>query len=264
MKKLTAVLLSLGIISSILTPSQVQAATIKLNKKTCVINKGSSYRLKIKGTKAKVKWSSSNKKVPAVSSKGVVKGKSAGVAVITAKVKKKKYRCTVTVRKKPTGKLGTKTNPISGYKKTTFNYYEEGKKRGKFTIELLSFASGNESAAMARAADDGKGSINPAPTASQEYLYFKFKFTYISGTQTVSAKDIFNYYYNVFGNNSTKQMTNIDWGFDFEPVDDLKVTDLSPGNQIICAKAILVQKGCGPITYRIQTGKNSYTWFTTA
>ena len=59
-------------------------------------------------------------------------------------------------------------------------------------------------------------------------------------------------------------MTNIDWGFDFEPVDDLKVTDLSPGNQIICAKAILVQKGCGPITYRIQTGKNSYTWFTTA
>ena len=59
-------------------------------------------------------------------------------------------------------------------------------------------------------------------------------------------------------------MTNIDWGFDFEPVDDLKVTDLSPGNQIICAKAILVQKGCGPITYRIQNRKNSYTWFTTA
>ena len=229
-----------------------------------MINKGSSYRLKIKGTKAKVKWSSNNKKVATVSSKGVVKGKSIGVAVITAKVKKKKYRCTITVRKKPTGKLGSKTNPISGYKKTTFNYYEEGKKRGKFTIELLSFACGDESAAMARAVDDGKGTINPIPTASQEYLYFKFKFTYISGTQTVSAKDIFNYYYNVFGNNSTKQMTNIDWGFDFEPVDDLKVTDLSPGNQIICAKAILVQKGCGPITYRIQTGKNSYTWFTTA
>lgn len=62
MKKLTAVLLSLGIIGSILTPSQVQAATIKLNKKTCVINKGSSYRLKIKGTKAKVKWSPATKK----------------------------------------------------------------------------------------------------------------------------------------------------------------------------------------------------------
>ena len=46
MKKLTAVLLSLGIIGSILTPSQAQAATIKLNKKTRVINKGSSYRLK--------------------------------------------------------------------------------------------------------------------------------------------------------------------------------------------------------------------------
>ena len=85
MKKLTAVLLSLGIISSILTPSQVQAATIKLNKKTCVINKGSSYRLKIKGTKAKVKWSSSNKKVATVTSKGVVKGVGEGTATITCK-----------------------------------------------------------------------------------------------------------------------------------------------------------------------------------
>ena len=60
-----------------------------------------------------------------------------------------------------------------------------------------------------------------------------------------------------------KQMKNLDWGFFFDSVDDLGKTILSPGNKIICDKAILVSKGHGPITYCIPTGKKSYTWFTT-
>ena len=264
MKKVLSVLLAVGILGTSLLPNiPAEAAKVKLNKTKYTLKVGSSYTLKIKGTKAKVKWSTNNKKVATVSKKGKVTGKKAGSAVITAKVSKKKYTCKITVKNKPTGKLGSKANPISAYKKNTFTYYEEGKKRGKISLQLLSFVSGDEAAKMASAVDGGKGTVNPIPTQTQEYIYFKFKFHYISGTQTLNAKDIFNYYYNIFGNNSTRQMKNLDWGFDFEPVDDLKITELSPGNEIICAKAILVDKGYGPITYRIQTGKTSYTWFTT-
>ena len=109
----------------------------------------------------------------------------------------------------------------------------------------------------------GKGT-NLVPKSNEEYLYFRFKITYHSGTQTIKAKDVFNYYYNIFGANSTKQMTNLDWGFFFEDVDDLGQVLLSPGNTITCGKAVLVNKGFAPYTYRIQTGKNTYSWFTTA
>lgn len=49
-----------------------------------------------------VTWSSNNKKVATVSRKGVVTGKKAGTATITAKVGKKTYKCKVTVKKRIT------------------------------------------------------------------------------------------------------------------------------------------------------------------
>ena len=259
MKKILSIVLASGIITtSCLSGVKAEAATIKLNKKSLTLTAGSSYTLRVKGTKAKVKWSSKKKSVATVSSKGKVKAKKAGKTTITAKVKGKKYTCKITVKAKSSAKAGTKANPISAYNKNTFTYYEEGKKRGKFTFQLLKFASGNESAELA-----ANNSANLKPAENQEYLYFKFRIKYVSGSQTVKAKDIFNYYYNIYGNNSTKQINNIDWGFFFENVDDLGTTLLSPGNEVTCAKAILVAKGYSPITYRIQTGKNSYTWFTT-
>jgi len=50
-------------------------------------------------TSKTVKWSTSNSKVVAVSSKGTLIGKSKGTATITAKVGKKKYKSTITVYK---------------------------------------------------------------------------------------------------------------------------------------------------------------------
>lgn len=76
---------------------EVQAATVKLNKKSVTINRYQTTTLRITGTKSKVTWSSSNKKVATVTSKGVVKGVKKGRATITAKVNKKTYKCTVTV-----------------------------------------------------------------------------------------------------------------------------------------------------------------------
>lgn len=258
MKKTLSLLLTVGLLLSVTgTIPDAEAATIKLNKKSVTLYVGKSTTLKVKGTKASVKWSSGKKQVAMVNANGKVTAKTSGTATITARVSGKKLRCKITVKTK-SGK-GTKASPKSAYNANTFTYYEEGKKKGRFSMKLLRFESGENAARLAEG-----NSANPVPNNDQEYIYFKFQIKYLSGSQVIEAKDIFNYYYNIFGNRSTKQLTNLDWGFFFEPVDDLGTVLLSPGNNVTCSKAILVQKGCTPITYRIQTGKNSYTWFTTA
>lgn len=99
--------LSIVLCLSLFTPSvvpvidieTVQAATkVKLNctKKTMYV--GDTFKLKISGTKKNVKWSSSNKNVATVSSKGVVKGVYEGNVKITAIVSGKKYTCSVKVK----------------------------------------------------------------------------------------------------------------------------------------------------------------------
>ena len=75
---------------------------IKLNYKSKEVYIGSTFTLKVKGTKKKVKWSSSNKKVAKVNKKGKVKALSKGTAKICAKIGKKKLYCKVTVEEKPT------------------------------------------------------------------------------------------------------------------------------------------------------------------
>lgn len=76
-----------------------QAATVKISARKLSLTVGQSKLLKITGTKEKVKWSTNKKSVATVSSKGKVQAKKAGTAKITAKVAKKKYICTVTVKK---------------------------------------------------------------------------------------------------------------------------------------------------------------------
>lgn len=106
-KAATAIALSLtlALVAPIAVPSMgtttiVQGATIKLNKKIAAITAGKTLQLKLTGTKAAVKWTTSSKTVATVDQKGKVTGKKAGKAVITATANKKKYTCTVTVKAK--------------------------------------------------------------------------------------------------------------------------------------------------------------------
>ena len=102
-KRISAILAAVLLTLAFVSPAVVEntyAAKIKLNKKSLIIGKGESGTLKVKGTKAKVKWSSTNKKVATVSKKGVVKGKGIGNCTIKAKVSGKTLKCTVRVRKK--------------------------------------------------------------------------------------------------------------------------------------------------------------------
>ena len=99
------------------------AVSISAKKKTLI--KGQSFTLKVKGTKKKGKWSSSNKAVASVTSKGKVSAKKKGTATIKAKVGSKTYKCVVTVetpklsKKKVTVIKGnTLTIKLNGTKQT--------------------------------------------------------------------------------------------------------------------------------------------------
>lgn len=80
------------------------AAKIRLNQTniTLHINDGEkeTCRLKVLGTDKKVKWSTANPKIAAVSQNGKVTPNKSGNTVITAKVSGKKLKCKVTVQVK--------------------------------------------------------------------------------------------------------------------------------------------------------------------
>lgn len=84
--------------------AKVKSLSLNFKKKT--IQAGKTLKLKAtvkpKKAKAKIKWSSSNKKVATVSASGKVKAKKKGVAKITAAVKgtKLKKTCKITVKEK--------------------------------------------------------------------------------------------------------------------------------------------------------------------
>lgn len=69
---------------------------MKLNTKKVVLEMGTTYKLKVKGTSSTVKWTTSDKKVVKVK-KGLLTPVSVGSAKVTAKVKGKSYVCQVTV-----------------------------------------------------------------------------------------------------------------------------------------------------------------------
>lgn len=80
----------------------VEAATqkpkIKLNYTKKTAKTDSKFKLKLLGTKKKVKWSTSNPYIAVVRENGTVLTDGAGKCVITAKVGGKKYKCYVTVK----------------------------------------------------------------------------------------------------------------------------------------------------------------------
>lgn len=98
-KRETALILTLVLclISVLAIPSH-GFAKVALNKKNLTLQVGKTYALKLKGTRKKVTWKSNKKAVASVSGRGVVKANKAGIATITAKSGKKKYKCKVTVK----------------------------------------------------------------------------------------------------------------------------------------------------------------------
>ncbi|MSS64182.1 Ig-like domain-containing protein [Velocimicrobium porci] len=96
-KKVLTILLILSIL-----PFQqvlnVQAKGVpKLNRTSLYLSTADTYKLKVLNTTKKVKWSSSNKSIVRVESKGMVYPVWTGKATVTAKVDGKTLKCTVNV-----------------------------------------------------------------------------------------------------------------------------------------------------------------------
>lgn len=107
---------------------KVSCKKVSINKTTALIVKGKKTTLKLKNYKAK-KWYSSNRKVATVSSKGTVKGKSKGNAVIYTVVNGQKIGCAVSVVTKKMKKVIAKAKKIakgkySQAKRMQKNYYD--------------------------------------------------------------------------------------------------------------------------------------------
>lgn len=141
-KKVLILVFTLVLSISMIPTINVSAAKkVKLNKTKATIYVGKTVTLKLKNNKKKVKWSSSNKKVATVSSKGKVKAKRVGKVTITAKVGKKRWDCKITVKKK---KVSTKNNNNTnnnsnnnGYSNKDENNKEEGATNKQPTLEDL-------------------------------------------------------------------------------------------------------------------------------
>ena len=104
-KLLTVVALSFSMLATSISIQNIigmqetaNAATIKLNKNNIILKTGASTKLKVVGTKKKVKWSTDNKFVATVDKNGKVRGQNAGEAYIYAKAQGKNLKCKVTVK----------------------------------------------------------------------------------------------------------------------------------------------------------------------
>ena len=242
------------------TPNISASKKVKLNKTKVTLKVGKTYKLKLKNNRRKIKWTSSKTKIATVSKKGKVKAKKPGKTVITAKVGKKKYRCKVTVKKKKI-EWGSRQKPLSAYEEYTDVIYDYGLLLGKFRIQLLDYKDGEDAFSYLKSYD--KDDLIDRPGYGQEYVYFRFRLEYREGSKEVEAHEVFNHYSNIFNSSRTLALDNIDWAYPENGIEDMVDVSMYPGAVVECQKAILVRGGNTPVCYRLQTGENSYTWFTT-
>lgn len=83
--------------SGISMKCKVIVKKVQISKSTLKLYQGQTSKLSIVRTQKQITWSSSNKKVATVSTKGNITAQSPGKATITATIGKKKYTCSVTV-----------------------------------------------------------------------------------------------------------------------------------------------------------------------
>lgn len=92
----------IGLLFTMNVETVIAKSKLKISSTKKEVNMSKSFSLSVKGTKKKVKWSSSDKKIAAVKSVGktkckVIAHKEPGEAIISAKVNGKTLKCKVTV-----------------------------------------------------------------------------------------------------------------------------------------------------------------------
>lgn len=241
----------------------------KISQTKLTLEKGKSQTLSLEGTKQKIKWSTSNKSVATVTSKGKVTGKKIGTAKITATVGNKKYTCTVTVKKvsatTPVDDKGTQSNPLSAYNSNKFDLYNYSQKYGQVQLQVKQCLTG--AAAEALLTDYNK-EYTTVPDGHQ-WVYLLFDTTYLSGTEEIDASDIL-WHNNFYNSASNKQITNYKTGrIKDSSIPNLFEVSLYPSGRSEFYMMFTAPVNDFPLTFRVNTGYDSknfrptYTWFTT-
>lgn len=162
----------------------VKNPTLTLNKKNTTMYRGTSMSIKatVKPT-ASVKWTSSNKKVASVDSKGKVKALKTGSATITASVGKVKKSIRVTV--KEVTKLSTPAKPTA---------VAQGVAKLKLSWKPVSYVSGyqvyrstNAKKGFKKIATTSKTSITNGVSVNKTY-YYKVRGYRKNGKKTIYSK----------------------------------------------------------------------------
>ncbi len=188
MKKILIAVLTVAMLTTVIPNfdnsysmiNEVEAkAKVKLNKTKLALVKGKSSTLKVVGNKKKIKWSTSDKKIAIVNSKGKVTGKKAGTCTITAKIGSKKYKCKVTVK-----------NPIKLNKtKVTLNKGKTYTLKVSGTKKKVIWSSSNKKVAIV----NSKGKVTAKKkgtatiTAKADGLSVKSKVTVKNTTKSVAV-----------------------------------------------------------------------------
>lgn len=95
MKKLYALLMTTILCVLMICPAIASAAVI--SKEKAMMELDSTLKLKVRGSREDVIWSTSKKSVATVNATGTVTAKAEGTAIITATIGEEEYVCTVTV-----------------------------------------------------------------------------------------------------------------------------------------------------------------------
>ena len=191
----------------------VESPKLSSTKKT--VTAGTSFTLKLNGTKQTVKWYTSNKKIATVSKKGVVKTLRAGSVKITAKLGGKSYVCRLTVKAKPAPVVSEKDKAAAQYnalinnlkKEKNITVYREEKLNmkpqiSKTMLELLKKLLGddvkeltegiNEQSKATRRFTDGKTLVGDQYITLNAYIPPENRAAALQGKYIKSAKTVKN------------------------------------------------------------------------
>lgn len=266
MKKIAKIIL-IAMLTLTMTPlANTQAKTkIKLSKTSISIQKGKTYTLKIKGTKKKVKWSTSKKSIATVTQKGKVTAKKTGNAVITAKIGKKKYKCKVKVyqkkaTKKPTNPIGTRTNPADPRKGVTIQT-DQGTMYFKLTEVLKGTKAENRFLAMGQSESWMNESHQENPNTRMVLFVYDVQAVKGYSTYPLYGLDIFNPY-GLYDGTCSKKINEIESCYledDYEALDGVNL-ELYTGVKSKMYKALWVPNNITSFSNQILTKDYKQYW----
>lgn len=242
---------------------KVTVAKPYLNNTSLTLQEGQTYQLQLNDTREKIQWYSTDPSVATVSSDGLVFANTQGETEIIAQIDDERYVCSVIVKWEYTD---NRLAPISGYQSFTSDIYEYDEYLGNFTIQLLDFKGGQ--GALDYLSQYTTYNLDIAP--NEEYIYLKYAIKYNHGAKEVEGIDVINHYSNIYNKAANIQLDNHSWTYPENGIQEIGDVSLYPGGSAVCQKAIVVDKGSSPVTYRIQVGYDQkhyqkiYRWFTTA